>query len=157
MFAMRTTMSSTSQNSYFRGSSFAGPWSVRERFGDDFDLPFLAMAAALLEPGSGVAWAKSWELRLFAGDRGFAPEVTWSGLLGDRVGSPGSLGVADCDCIYVDAAAVVEGAAAGAAGVAATAAEFAPVAEDEGKASESGGGLAFRTGTVGSNGSIGEY
>jgi hypothetical protein len=86
-------------------------------------------------------------LRLFAGDSGFAAEVTSSGLLGGKLGSGGSWWVSDCDCKVASAAGVDVPIPAGSA----------VLVDEESRVSGGGDRLAFCTGTVGSNGSIGEY
>lgn len=96
-----------------------------------------------------ATWARSCELRLFAGDSGFAAELTLSGLFGNRFGSEDSCGVPDSDCNDIDGVGAEESS---------TTANFVVAVVEGGSwASGGGGGLAFCMVTVGSNGSIGEY
>lgn len=131
MLAMRTTISSTPHNSYARGKTFGGPLFGLDRLGE------LGWLAATTEE-EGWAVARSWDLRRLPGDRGFVRGS--SGFSGEILGSGGGSGTAEggAEGITVADAVVVMFAGRG----------FLGQASD---------GWTDRRGTVGSNGSIGEY
>lgn len=90
MFAMRTTISSTSQNSYLKGNTLAGPWVGLDRFGE------FTWLWATADRAESVALMSSCELRRFAGESGLPAGCTNSGLFGEMLGSEGGSSAADC-------------------------------------------------------------
>lgn len=130
MLAIRTTMSSTSHSSYLRGRTLGGPWLGLARFGE------LGWLAATTE-SDGCADARSWDLRRLPGDKGLVRGSP--GFSGDMFGSGGG--------------SVVASGHGSAGATDAVVAVFAGC-DILGPAWD---GDAARRGTVGSNGSIGEY
>lgn len=67
IFAIRITMSSTSQSSYFRGRTLGGPWFGLDRFGELGALETTTDA----DPSVAEVIVSCIDLRLFEGERGF--------------------------------------------------------------------------------------
>lgn len=142
---IRTTISSTSHSSYFRGNTLGGVCDGLDRLGVFGRLRVAAAAAEGPPMTSPTGATSSSELRLLAGDSAVVAGREPSGRTGDILGSGGAVGITDEG---------TEGWLGCVTGVAVAAAVVVAVVEVEG--CDASGRTPCRS-TAGLKGSMGEY